>query len=275
MPRTRIPSVFVVSDGHGDTAQQVINAAALQFEGKKFRLVVERDVRTAGEIDEIVRKAATAKGVIFYTLVGNETRREMRKASAEHLVSTVDVLGPAFRALHDLLHQKPGATPGLLYSVERERIVRMEAIDYTLTHDDGQRTADLSKADVVLVGISRTSKSSTCFLLACASIKAANVPLIPGVPPPSSLLKMSPTKVIGLRVNVNRLMAIRAARAGGLNLTGEDEYLDRQSIAREAGYANRLMDENGWRSFDASFMAIEEIAKEVMRIRGLTGRRPW
>ncbi len=275
MPRRKTPTVFIVSDGHGDTAEQVYTAARLQFPGRKIKLQVEREVRTPEEVEKIVARVAKASGVIFFTLVGAETRRAMREAASEHVVQTVDVLGPAFRALHDVLHQDPDTTPGRRYAAERERMDRMAAIDFTLQHDDGQRAGDLSKSDVVLVGISRTSKSSTCFLLACAGVKAANVPLIQGVDPPATLLRVSSKKVIGLRVNVQRLISTRSERARGLNLPSQEMYLDQRAIAREAAEANRLMDENGWRSFDASYMAIEEIAKEVMRLRGLKGPRPW
>ncbi len=275
MPRRKAPVIYVVSDGHGDTANMVVTAAALQFEGQKHRLVVKRNVRKPERVVSIVEKAAEEKASIFYTLVAKETRRAMRVASTEHSVPIVDILGPAFRALNDVLGSRRGANPGLMYAADRERIERRVAIEYTLTHDDGQRPQELDKADVVLVGVSRASKSSTCFYLAYEGIRAANVPLIPNVELPSKLMKLPKAKVIGLRINTHRLMAIREARADGLGLKGEEGYLDKRSISREIVAANRLMEDSGWRSFDTSYMAIEEIAKEVIRLRGLKGRRPW
>ncbi|NIM02129.1 MAG: kinase/pyrophosphorylase, partial [Acidobacteria bacterium] len=204
--------------------------------------------------------------VIFFTLVNEEARSEMRRSARAANVSCVDILGPAFTALHHLFRRKRGDTPGLLYSLDREHIDRMDAIDYTLKHDDGQRPHELSKADVVLVGVSRASKSTTCFYLASAGVRAANVPLLVGVAPPEELFELPPHKVVGLRVEISRLLAVREARAHNLRLTQRDPYVERRAVGREVAAANRLMDERGWRSVDASFLAVEEIAREVMRL---------
>ena len=205
---------------------------------------------------------------MFYTLVAEETRRTMKKLAAEHLVPTVDLLGPVFGALDDLFHSRRKARPGLLYSSEKERFERMRAIDFTLTHDDGARPRELSRADVVLVGVSRSSKSSTCFFLAYRGIRAANVPLVQGVPPPPELLKVPKRRVVGLRVNVQRLITVREVRVHDKRLRFADHYLDKRTVAQEVLYANRLMDTQGWDAIDVSYMAIEEIANEVMRLVG-------
>jgi regulator of PEP synthase PpsR (kinase-PPPase family) len=275
MATRRIPRIFIVSDGRGDTAAQVLKAAAVQFEGRRYGVTRRASVRTPAEVTRIVQEAAKAKAVIFYTLVDEEVRRTMRRASARRLVPTVDVLGPCFTALADQFKSKRGATPGLLYSLDRDRLERMEAIDYTLQHDDGRRPHELAQADVVLVGVSRASKSSTCFYLAYAGIRAANVPLIPGVDTPPQLLALDPTRVVGLRVNVDRLLTVREARAQNLGRGGLGDYLDRREVAREVLHANRLMEKHAWRAIDASYLAIEEIAREVMRLRNLKGERAW
>ena len=122
------------------------------------------------------------------------------------------------------------------------------------------------------MGVSRASKSSTCFYLAYEGIRAANVPLVSGIPPPTQLLRLPQNKVIGLRINVSRLQTVREARAHNLKLSDSDPYLDKRSIAREVIEANRIMDENNWRSIDVSYMAIEEIAREVVRRRDIKGK---
>jgi regulator of PEP synthase PpsR (kinase-PPPase family) len=275
MPRKRTPTIFIVSDGRGDTAANVLKAAAVQFEGRSYRVSRRAGVRTADDVMAILKEARKAKAIVVYTLVDEEIRRTMRRASGRHLVPTVDVLGPCFTALGDLFGSRHGATPGLLYASDRDRLDRMDAIDYTLSHDDGQRPHELGRADVVLVGVSRASKSSTCFFLAYAGIRAANVPLIPGIPPPRQLEALAPERVVGLRVNVDRLVTVRDARAAHLGRAGLDAYVDRRAIAREVLEANRLMEEHGWRSFDVSYLAVEEIAREVMRLRNLHGDRSW
>jgi hypothetical protein len=275
MARLRTPTIFIVSDGRGDTAAQVLKAAAVQFEGRRHRTVRRAGVSTPEEVAAIVEEAKKAKAVVFYTLVDEEMRKSMRRTSGHRLVPTVDILGPCFTALNEQFKGKHGETPGLLYASDRDRLDRMAAIDYTLAHDDGQRPHELSRADVVLVGVSRASKSSTCFFLAYAGIRAANVPLIPEIPPPRQLLALRPNRVVGLRVNVDRLLTVRGARAANLGGAGMGPYLDRRAIAQEVLFANKLMEERGWRSIDASYLAVEEIARDVIRLRNLRGDRPW
>ena len=269
MARLRAPRIFIVSDGRGDTAAQVLKAAAVQFEGRAYRVTRRPEVRTVEDVHRVVHEAAKARAAIFYTLVDEETRRAMHRAASQKLVPVVDILGPCFRALDDQFRTRRRGEPGLLYDLERERLERMDAIDYTLHHDDGQRVHELARADVVVVGVSRASKSSTCFFLAYAGVRAANVPLIPGIEPPARLLALDPQKVIGLRVSVDRLLIVREARAGTLGRAHLGDYIDRRAIAREVVWANELMDRQGWRSIQASYLAVEEIAREVLRLRGL------
>ncbi len=274
MKESQTPTIFIVSDGRGETCTQLVNAALVQFKDQRNRLVRKANVRNPGSVGEIVAEAAGAHAIIFYTLVSESTRAAMKEASERLLVPTVDVLGPAFSALHDLFKSAPQSTPGLLYDSDRERFDRIEAIDYTLKHDDGQRPHELADADVVLAGVSRTSKSSTCFFLAYEGIRAANVPLFADIPPPPQLLMLDPKKVIGLRVNVLRLRTIREARLQTMKMGAIDKYVDKREIAREVREANRLMDQHGWRSIDASYRAIEEIAKTVITLCGLRSTRP-
>jgi regulator of PEP synthase PpsR (kinase-PPPase family) len=227
------------------------------------------NVRTAPAVRKVVEQAARMGAVVFYTLVGEETRQEMTSAATEFLVPAVDILGPSFSALHDLFKAEPSSVPGLLYTSDREHFDRLDAIDYTLKHDDGQHPNGLPDAHVVVVGVSRASKSSTCFFLAYEGIRAANVPLIADIPPPRQLLDLDPERVVGLRMNVMRLQTVREVRAHALRLGSTDGYTDKREIAREVRHAHALMDKQGWPSFDASYMAIEEIAKKVLRLRGL------
>jgi regulator of PEP synthase PpsR (kinase-PPPase family) len=275
MSESGAPTIFVVSDGRGHTCNQLVQAALVQFEGQCHDLVRKAEVRTPDAVEEIVQEAAALHAVIFYTLVSDNTRETMKTASEKLLVPTVDVLGPSFSALHDLFKSAPQHTPGLLYASDRERFDRIDSIDYTLKHDDGQRPHELDEADVVVVGVSRSSKSSTCFYLAYAGIRAANVPLVPGVPAPPQLLGLNPQKVIGLRINVMRLRTVREARGVRLGLDPTHDYVDKREIAREVLEANKMMDKNGWRSIDVSYIAVEETAREVMALRGLKGSIHW
>ena len=268
------PTIFIMSDGRGDTGAQVVRAALIQFEEPRHRIERHANIRTAAGVRKVIARAADIHAVVFYTLVGDKTRKAILEASARQLVPIVDVLGPAFSALHDLFKRRRKATPGLLYALERERLDRYEAIDFTLQHDDGRRLQQLDQADVVLVGVSRVAKSSTCFFLAYEGIKAANVPLLPDQTPPPELLALDPAKVIGLRVNVMRLMTVREVRGSNIGLTDSHPYLNREALKHEVLDANRQMRRHGWQSFDASYMAIEETARCVISLRGLKSPGP-
>ena len=268
MSSRRAPQIFVVSDGRGETCERVVKAALVQFEGQPYEVVRRSGVRDPGQIRGFVEEAAEAGAVVFYTLVAEDMRATMRRVCRELLVPKLDLLGPAISALHDLFQAEPGETPGLLYKAEREQLDRYAAIDYTLRHDDGQRPHEIPDADVVLVGVSRASKSATCFYLAYEGVRAANVPLVPNLALPGELFRVDPSKVIGLRVNVNRLLTIREFRVSAMNMGVLEGYVDKREVAREVYAANRVMDEHGWRGIDVSYMAIEEIAKEVLKRLG-------
>jgi len=263
-----LPVVFVVSDGRGVTCSQVLQAALVQFEGQNFEMVVRPEVRTREQVTAVVQEAADRQASIFYTLVSKDTRWVLANLAQELLVPTVDVLGPSFTALHDLFKRAPSGTPGLFYASDRERFDRQMAIDYTLTHDDGQRPDELHLADVVLVGVSRAAKSTTCFYLAFQGIKAANVPLVYGIPVIPELAALDPAKVLGLNVNVSRLLTIRKARASNLGDIHIPYYTSKQDVANEVIHANTLMKQHGWRAIETSYLAVEEIAREVMHEMG-------
>ena len=265
-------TIYVVSDGRGETCDKYLRAALVQFDDQEYEVVREAEVRSSDRVARIVEEAARVDAVIFYTLVGAETRQAMRDAAARHPVPTVDVLGPAFRALRDAFKSPRQSTPGLLHEAEREQLERHDAIDYTLTHDDGQRASELQQAHVVLVGISRTCKSATCFYLAYRGIKAANVPLVPDLPPPPELLALDPEMVIGLRMNPDRLRNVRSVRAKSMALNECSPYLEKLAIGREIIEANRLMQRCGWRTLDVSYMAIEEVAREIVSMRGFAAQ---
>jgi len=272
MPAERPPTLFVVSDGRGQTGAAVLQAALVQFREQRYAIVREADVRTAERVEAIVDAAAKTHGVVFYTLVADETRRAVRRAAASRGVPVVDVLGSALSALHDLFKRDPQAEPGLLYASEREVFDRRDAIDFTLRHDDGRRPDGLVRADVVLVGVSRAGKSSTCFYLAYQGVKAANVPLVPGQPLPPELVALPKERVIGLWINPGRLIAIREARAQHLGVPQAGDYTDLDAVKQEVRAAHRVMAAAGWQTIDASYVAVEEIARDVMRLRGLPER---
>ncbi len=268
MPNPDLPVIFVVSDGRGETCTQWLQSALVQFPHEEFVMEKWADIRTPAQVDEITQEAARREATVFYTLVSPQTREAMKERCEKLLVPAVDVLGPAFGALHDLFQADPAAKPGLFYASDRERFDRQAAIDFTLKHDDGQRPHELDLADIIIVGVSRSSKSTTCFYLAYQGIKAANVPLVPGTRLLPELLQVDPARVVGLRMNVARLITVRQARATHLGGEHTEYYVDKRGLAMEVAQANQLMNAHGWASFDASYMAVEEVARKAMRLRG-------
>jgi regulator of PEP synthase PpsR (kinase-PPPase family) len=268
------PQFFIVSDGRGETATRLLTSALVQFEGRDYRCQTFSAVRTPQRVREVIKEAAACNATVFYTLVGQQTREAIKEQATELIVPIVDILGPTLSAFYDLFKTEPASTPGLLYDSDRAYFDRMVAIDFTIKHDDGQHAETLRDADVVLVGVSRASKSSTSFLLGYNGIRTANVPLIPDIAPPAELLKLNPRSVIGLTINHRRLKTVREVRARSHRKEAMAGYLDDQQIVREIRYANDLMVRHRWKRVDVSYKAIEEIAKEVAELRGLRLRIP-
>lgn len=263
-----VPTILLVSDGTGSTCAHVVNAALMQFERPDVRIVHRANVRTPNDARAAVQEAIHDHAAIFYTLISEEVREALQEAAVQHLVPVVDLLGHVLAALTGVLKSSPRCDPQLLYDLERLHIDRIDAVDFTLAHDDGLRSHELSQADVVLVGVSRASKSATCFVLACRGIRAANVPLVPNIEPPAGLLALDPKKVIGLTASVHRLKSIREARVHAMRMGELDNYVDIREIAKELRYAHGLIEKHGWRSVDVSFKAVEEVAKEVLQLIG-------
>jgi len=259
-------TIFLVSDGRGETAASVLKAAAVQFEGETYRVERRGNIRTPEAVGKVIKEAEKVGALIFFTLVGAETRKAMQQAMGRN-IEIIDLLGPVITALHSRFQRAPGEVPGLLYDLERDHYDRMTAFDYVLTHDDGQRIHELDRADVVLAGVSRSSKSSTCFYLAFKGVRAANVPLIPGMDPPAQLLKLPTNRVIGLRINVQRLLRVREARVPDLGVDADQAYVDPRAVAAEVNHMNRLMDRQKWNTIDVSYLAVEEIARQVLHLR--------
>jgi regulator of PEP synthase PpsR (kinase-PPPase family) len=241
----------------------------VQFSGHDVTIVMRGEVRDCDQVREVVREAAESHSIIFYTLVARETRAAIEQGHREFGVPIVDLLGPTLSALSEVLITPADETPGLLYARGREEFDRAEAVNFAMGHDDGLRPNELPLADVVIVGVSRAKKSSTCAFLAMLGVKAANVPLSPTLPVPRELLELPPDRVVGLTIGVEQLRAIRQARADMMGMPMLDAYLDRRMIAQELRYANRMIEKHGWHSINAAYRAIEEIAKEVTRTVGI------
>ncbi len=271
MPTQKPFLLYLVSDGTCRTCEHVVRAVLMQFAKVPVRLVRKPNVHEPATVEKLVQSAADARAVVFYTLVEPATRAAIQAAARQHMVPVVDLLGPVLGCLYDLFKTEPAAKPGILYETNKAHFDRIDAVEYTLMHDDGCRTRELADADVVLVGVSRTAKSTTCFYLAYSGIRAANVPLVAETPPPPELTRLDPRRVIGLTTNPYRLQSVREARLRGWNMDINDQYANDKQIARELRAADELMKKHGWRVIDTSYKAIEEIAREVRQLLADSG----
>ena len=260
--------IFVVSDATGKTANRVLHAALAQFDASAdiTDLVCYGEVRTAARVREIVDEAAVSNGFIVHTLVSEELRLSMLDEGRRYHVPIIDLMGPLLIRLTNWLNSQPKAQPGLFRAIDEEYDRRIEAIEFTVQHDDGRRTEDLHLADIVLVGVSRTSKTPLSIYLANQGWKVANVPLVLGVEPPRNLFSLPKRKVIALTINPERLVSLREVRAERLK-TKRGGYADLGTIRQEIAYVYELLDRRrDWPLLDMTAKPIEEAAAEIEAI---------
>ena len=258
--------IFAVSDATGKTAARVLNAALLQFDTQNVSIIRYGEVRSVDRICEICDEAAREGGFVVHTLVSEELRMHMLDEGRKFNVPTIDLMGPLLIRLAAWFKSNPKAQPGLFHAIDAEYDRRVEAIEFTVQHDDGQRSEELHLADIILVGVSRTSKTPLSIYLANQGWKVANVPLILGVQPPSNLFKMPKRKVIALMIDPERLASLRQVRAERLG-TKQAGYADIETIRREVTYAYQLFDRRrDWPLLDVTAKPIEEAAAEIATI---------
>ncbi len=257
--------IFVLSDGTGQTAKRVLEAALVQFE-QPVMIIRIPHVRAVEQVNEVVADAAHRGGMIVYTLVSVEIRQAVHIAATDRGVIAVDLLGGVLGKLQDFLHRTPLGRPGLLQQTDEGYHQRVDAMEFTVRHDDGQKVDDLEEADVVLVGASRTSKTPVSFYLAYRGWKVANVPIVLGLEPPATLRALDPGKVIGLTIDPERLALIRRARLQNMGVNDSSSYADIGQIRQELRYSLRLCKAHRWPVVNVTGRAIEETANEVINL---------
>ena len=264
-------SIYAVSDATGTTAERVVRAALVQFDDPQIKITRYSAVRTASQIHELVAMVAQAGGFIVHTFVYEELRHAMLTEGRAYNVSTIDLMGPLLARLSEILATPPRAEPGLFKPFDTAYLQRVEAIDYTVRHDDGQNSFDLDKAEIVLVGVSRTSKTPLSIYLAYRGWKVANIPLILGIEPPIELFNLPRNRVVGLIVKPERLVELRAARVEHLG-THSLGYADLDHIRQEVAYAYHIFERRkDWPLVDVTAKPIEEAASEVVTLISKSG----
>lgn len=256
--------IFVVSDSTGETAERVVRAALVQFPSHKVRVRLFTRVRDQEAVADVVKKAAETDAMIVFTLVGKELRQFCYDMAQAHGVEVVDVIGALIAKVSTFLSDAPLGAPTATQPLSEEYFRRVEAIEFAVKSDDGKEPRNLRKADLVLVGVSRTSKTPLSTYLAGRGLKVANVPLVLGVPPPDELHDVAPHRVVGLTIAIEQLLAIRLARLRQLGMPEDTNYGTRTHVKEELDYAEKLYREHNWFMVDVSGRAIEETATIIL-----------
>jgi [pyruvate, water dikinase]-phosphate phosphotransferase / [pyruvate, water dikinase] kinase len=261
----RLMQVFVVSDGTGETASAAARAVMLQFRDP-WRLRVFGGVRSESQARRAVEEAAEAGALVVFTLVDARVVAALLAEAGSRRVETLDLLGPLFGRVASRLGAEPRSEPGLLRGFTADYFQRVEAVEFAVRHDDGANTHTLHDADIVLTGVSRTSKTPLSMYLAQRGYKTGNVPLVPGLEPPRPLLEIDPRKVFGLLVDPATLLTVRTARVRQIGSPPYSTYTDPESVMDEITRARRLFRERGWKSLDITGRAVEENAARIVEM---------
>jgi regulator of PEP synthase PpsR (kinase-PPPase family) len=258
--------LHLVSDATGETINSVARACVAQFDDVKPIEHFWNLVRTPRQLDMVVDGIKDNPGLVMFTLVDEGLRRRLQEVCREIQVPCIPVLDPLINALAAYLGLESHGQPGRQHMLDAEYFGRMDAMDFALAHDDGQATWDLHEADVILVGVSRTSKTPTCIYLANRGIKAGNIPFVPGCPLPPEIEQLKRPLFVGLTKDPDRLIQIRRNRLRLLNQTEDTSYVDPEVVRAEVSEARRFYARHGWPVIDVTRRSIEETAAEIMML---------
>ncbi|MBN8935428.1 MAG: kinase/pyrophosphorylase [Rhizobiales bacterium] len=271
----RVTSYFhlhLISDATGETLITVARAAAAQYSSVSPVEHMHPLVRSHKQLDRVLTEIEESPGIVLYTLLERELAERLEKTCRDLGLPCLSILGPVLGLFQAYLGGETKPRVGAQHTLNAEYFKRIDALNYTMLHDDGQHTEDLEQADVVLVGVSRTSKTPTSIYLANRGVKTANVPVVPGVAVPAKLDTLEQPLVVGLTASPERIVQIRQNRLLGLRAEHDaDQYIDRQAVAAEIALARKLCGKHNWPMIDVTRRSIEETAAEVMAL--LVARR--
>lgn len=257
-------NLHLLSDSTGETLENVAKAALAQFDGVEVIKHFWPMVRSAEHLDRILAEIAANPGLVLFTLVNVETRRKLETSCRSLGLPAVPALDAVTDALSNMLGQEAKARPGRQHILDAAYFARVEAIQYTIAHDDGQNWENWEAADIVLAGVSRSSKTPTSIYLANRGYKTANIPIVIESPPPKALYGLKHPLVVGLTTSADRLVQVRRNRLLSLNQAPETDYVDGDKVKREVQFAMRMFADNGWPFIDVSRRSIEETAAAII-----------
>ncbi|HEX9932495.1 MAG TPA: pyruvate, water dikinase regulatory protein [Allosphingosinicella sp.] len=258
--------LHLLSDSTGETLETIANACLAQFENVDVKRHLWPMVRSEGHLERVLDDVERRPGLVLYTLVNSVIRRELEQQCRRRGIHAVSALDPVVHALSAVLGQEAAGRPGRQHALDAAYFARVDAIQFTIAHDDGVGWENWEEADIVLAGVSRTSKTPTAIYLANRGYKVANIPLVPESPPPPALFSLRHPLVVGLTTNPERLIQIRRNRLLSLNQAPETDYVDREAVNAELAFARRIFADNGWPSIDVTRRSIEETALAIVKL---------
>ena len=267
MTLTRL-HLHLLSDSTGETLENIAKAALAQFDDVETVRHFWPMVRTEAHLDRILQEIAQNPGLVVYTLVNPATRRILETRCGALGLPAVAPLDPVSDALSAMLGQQAKARPGRQHALDAAYFARVDAIQWTIAHDDGIAWQEWEEADIVLAGVSRSSKTPTSIYLANRGYKTANIPIVVESPPPPSLFRLRRPLVVGLTTSADRLIQVRRNRLLSLNQQPDTPYVEEEAVAREIAYARRMFADHGWPVIDVTRRSIEETAAAIVSLAG-------
>jgi len=258
--------VHLVSDSTGETLNAMARAVCARFDDVLPIEHIYSLVRSQRQLERVLQEVAGAPGVVLHTIVDKQLRAALEQGCRDLEMTCVAALDPLVAALARYLGASLSTRVGAQHALDNDYFNRMDALSYAIGHDDGHGAQDLEAADVVLVGVSRTSKTPTSIYLAHRGIRAANVPLVPGAEPPAQLFKLKRAVVVGLTVSPDRLIQIRRNRLLNLREERESSYIDIESVRAEIVRARRMFESYGWPVIDVTRRSVEETAAAIINV---------
>jgi regulator of PEP synthase PpsR (kinase-PPPase family) len=258
--------LHLLSDSTGETLEMIAKAALAQFDDAEVIRHFWPMVRSLHHLDRIVEDLAANPGLVLYTLVNDETRHRLEEHCRKLGLPHVAPLDSVNAALEDRFGVEAKARPGRQHMMDEAYFARVDAIQFTIAHDDGIAWEDWEQADIVLAGVSRSSKTPTSIYLANRGYKVANIPLVMESPPPPLLFELRRPMIVGLTTAPRRLVEIRRNRLLSLNQKPETAYVDEERVEQEVAFARRMFADNGWPVIDVTRRSIEETAAAVIKL---------
>jgi [pyruvate, water dikinase]-phosphate phosphotransferase / [pyruvate, water dikinase] kinase len=267
--------LHLISDATGETLITVARAATAQYAKVLPVEHIYPLIRNQKQLDRVLAEIEESPGIVLYTLLEDDLVERLERKCRELSLPCMSILGPVLQLLQSYLGSESTHRVGAQHTLNAEYFKRIDALNYTMLHDDGQHPEDLEQADVVLLGVSRTSKTPTSIYLANRGVKTGNIPLVPGVPYPSQVERLTKPLVVGLFASPERIVQIRQNRLLGLRAHEDDhEYIDRDAVAAEIAFSKKLCAKHNWPLIDVTRRSIEETAAAVLNLLSERRRQP-